>query len=622
MSTKKVLPSSPAVVVAAKTTATATATVTAPINFQQVLNEIPKLIGPGMKYIIMIGFCIVFSVMLSTIIDGKDSKGNIDPKKKPGISDYKNYIYVMTFTISLLLLIYLYVRSGNSDLDPKLVMIIGGSIIIVTIILFITSYTSPSASSTSSIMMQSYIINIILLAIVIVGLAIGYKVLENSAKRMRGWPGFIVNFLFFIPCLLTDFIEYILSEFKSAPNSVFILYIIELILILLYFYIPKLLKLLINKNGITLQHKPVYLNKSTILSNSDLFLLPNSLTSTITSSDISSNTYNSNFGLSMWIYVNNMGIHPLTTNGYILFQNSSINNDNGKPSIEFIGNDEWKYSFSDQLIQYNLLSSDTEVDFEINRYSKKNSMDGVETVETNAILDYRDISYFLESEYITDNSPEISNNLKDANFTTSETFKFLIDAYIQPESIEYSTANTKYKSLLAIESDSTNYDVTYTYSYGINDLKGISKTDTATSIAELIILIQKDLRTYRENIKFRAYADDVSIYDMFSFVTEITQTVKYKGETNFILKTPSQKWNHIVFNYYENNVDLFINGNLERSMDLKNNPIRILPTDIISIGDTNGINGAICNIVYYNIPLTKTKISQIYNTYFMKNPPI
>ena len=615
MSTKKVLPSSPAVAVAAKTTATATATVTAPINFQQVLNEIPKLIGPGMKYIIMIGFCIVFSVMLSTIIDGKDSKGNIDPKKKPGISDYKNYIYVMTFTISLLLLIYLYVRSGNSDLDPKLVMIIGGSIIIVTIILFITSYTSPSASSTSSIMMQSYIINIILLAIVIVGLAIGYKVLENSAKRMRGWPGFIVNFLFFIPCLLTDFIEYILSEFKSAPNSVFILYIIELILILLYFYIPKLLKLLINKNGITLQHKPVYLNKSTILSNSDLFLLPNSLTSTITSSDISSNTYNSNFGLSMWIYVNNMGIHPLTTNGYILFQNSSINNDNGKPSIEFIGNDEWKYSFSDQLIQYNLLSSDTEVDFEINRYQ---------------ILSSIDIGYFINAGYVVDTDgitsenimEKVKNQFKDANITTSETFKFLIDASHALSSLDYKNANTKYKSLLAIESDSTNYDVTYTYSYGINDLKGISKTDTATSIAELIILIQKDLRTYRENIKFRAYADDVSIYDMFSFVREITQTVKYKGETNFILKTPSQKWNHIVFNYYENNVDLFINGNLERSMDLKNNPIRILPTDIISIGDTNGINGAICNIVYYNIPLTKTKISQIYNTYFMKNPPI
>jgi len=90
----------------------------------------------------------------------------------------------------------LFLRKGNSDLDPNLVMIMGGCIVFVTITIFITSYKSPFASSTSSIMMQSYVINLILLAIVIVGLAIGYKILENSAKKMRGWPGFIVNFLF------------------------------------------------------------------------------------------------------------------------------------------------------------------------------------------------------------------------------------------------------------------------------------------------------------------------------------------------------------------------------------------------------------------------------------------
>jgi hypothetical protein len=58
-------------------------------------------------------------------------------------------------------------------------------------------------------------------------------------------------------------------------------------------------------------------------------------------------------------------------------------------------------------------------------------------------------------------------------------------------------------------------------------------------------------------------------------------------------------------------------------MDLQMNPILQLPTDIISVGDdTNGINASICNIIYYSIPMTQTKISQLYNTYFMKNPPI
>ena len=574
-----------------------------PINFQEVLNEIPKFIGPGMKYIIMIGFCIFFGVMLSTTIN-----------VKPNIVYLKKYIYVMIIAIPLLLLTYLFLRKGHSDLDPKLVMMMGGSIIFVTIVIFITSYKKPSASSASSIMMQSYIINLIILAIIIVGLAIGYKVLENSAKKMRGWPGFIVNFLFFIPCLLTDFIEYMLSEFKSAPNSVFILYIIEIILILSYIYIPKLLKLLINKNGITLQNKPVYLNKSKILSNSDLFLLPNSLTSTITASDISSNTYNSNFGLSMWIYVNNMGMNELTNgNGSILFQNASTNNPNGKPSIVFMGNDQWKYTFSDQLINYNVLSSDNKVDFELNKLNK---------LSYNDIMNYYNANYIVTDSIInTDNIHEkIKNNFKDDNFTTSEIFKFLIDANRQADE------DTTYNRLLNIENDSMNYDVTYTFSYGINDFKGSVKhqdTDTYKSISDIIKQINQDLTSYQNKIKItNREADSINIVDMFSFVTKITQTIKYKGETNFILKTPSQKWNHIVFNYYENNVDLFINGNLERSMDLKNNPIHILPTDIISVGDTNGINGAICNVVYYEVPLTKTKISHIYNTNFMKNPPI
>ena len=110
--------------------------------------------------------------------------------------------------------------------------------------------------------------------------------------------------------------------------------------------------------------------------------------------------------------------------------------------------------------------------------------------------------------------------------------------------------------------------------------------------------------------------------DEWNFIFNDSLNTSSENKTNYILKIPSQKWNHVVFNYYENNVDLFINGNLERNMDLKWNPLRYLPTDIISVGDMNGIDGAICNIKYYNIPLTQTKISQIYNMYIMKNPPL
>ena len=403
------------------------------MNVQQVIQIIIAYLNPFLKYIIMICFCIFIAVIFS--------KATFN---KPDVVFMQKYTYLMMIFIPFLFLIYLFLRKDNSNLDPKLVMIIGTCIILIGIVVLISYYRTPSSTKTNSIIMNSYIVNLILLAIVIVGLAIGYKVLKNSTKKMKGWPGFIINVLFFIPCLVSDFVDYILSEFKNAPNSVFILFILEIILILLYIYIPKLLNYIITKNGKTLQKEPVYLRKPKIIENSDIFLLPNSVTSGLSSgSDILSNTYNSNFGISMWIYVNNMGSNIVDNkNAFFIFKTASPNDKDGKPCIRYIGNDQLNFIFN--------------------------------------------------------NNPSF----------------------------------------------------------------------------------------------------------------------------HYTMKMPSQKWNHIVFNYYENNVDLFINGNLERNMNLQSNPINILPTDIISVGDDNGIDGAICNIVYYNIPLSQTKISQIYNVYFMKSPPL
>ena len=531
------------------------------ISLQEVINKIPEYLGPGLKYILMISICVFIGFVLYTTVNVKQD-----------VVYLRKYVYLMTIILPLLLLVYLFVRKDSSKIDPKIIMAVGGAIVFMFIAVMFSYYKKPGSSSTSSIIMQSYIINLILLAIVIVALAIGYNVLKNSAKKMRGWLGFIVNFLFFIPCLLSDFVDYMLSEFKQAPPSVFILFIIEIILILAYIYVPKILKMLIVKNGVTLQHKPVYLNRVKILSNSDIFLLPNSVTSTL-SLDVSSNTYNSNFGLSMWIYVNNMGTSKLQENGSFLFKNSSPNNANGKPSIQFMGgNDEWKFTFTDQLIKYNVI----------------------------------------------DDKNDISNFLKDA--------------------AENNLEETIYKEWLNTQSlNESGYSVTYTYSYGINNFENSVthlKTDTYSTIDEVLTSINADYDEYKviahkrvkDAINAKMITDEDAEYltlnDMFSLVTKITQTVKYKGEPSFRLMVPSQKWNHIVFNYYENTVDLFINGNLERSMNLKNSPIHFLPTDIISVGDVNGINGSLCNLVYYTEPLTKTKISHIYNTNFMKNPPV
>jgi hypothetical protein len=91
--------------------------------------------------------------------------------------------------------------------------------------------------------------------------------------------------------------------------------------------------------------------------------------------------------------------------------------------------------------------------------------------------------------------------------------------------------------------------------------------------------------------------------------------------TQHIVELPSQKWNNFVFNYNNQLVDIFINGHLVRTIELDEIPI-YNPTDLVTIGQDNGANGAVCNIQYYTNPLTKYQIVNNYNLLMDANPPI
>jgi hypothetical protein len=98
-----------------------------------------------------------------------------------------------------------------------------------------------------------------------------------------------------------------------------------------------------------------------------------------------------------------------------------------------------------------------------------------------------------------------------------------------------------------------------------------------------------------------------------------SQPVLPPGSITFELN--SQKWNNLFFNYYDNSMDLYVNGVLERTITSPTPPIYTL-TDTIQIGDNNGLNGYICNIAYYTNPLSDYEIINNYNIYMNTNPPI
>ena len=293
-----------------------------------------------------------------------------------------------------------------------------------------------------------YLMKILVFCIVIVAMAIIFSAFTNFFKSLRGYTSFIVYLLFYIPCLLLDLVTYVLSEFKSTTNPVLILFIIELALLLLYVYFPKIKQYFANKDGKNVLEKMVLLNEENIFDINDLIIKDTKDTSIIENGE---KPVNRNYALSMWVFLNNYSTSMTAYNKESLI----FDYGNGKPKVTFF-----------------------------------------------------------------------------------------------------------------------------------NDQNDVHKMDT-----------------YR-----------------FYFSDQLNET---NNNTNFYeINMPSQKWNHIFFNYTSRNVDLYINGKLERTFNLKNSVPSYNIGDVIRTGSDNGLSGAISNIRYYNTNMSRRDIVNIYNMLLNKNPPV
>jgi hypothetical protein len=90
--------------------------------------------------------------------------------------------------------------------------------------------------------------------------------------------------------------------------------------------------------------------------------------------------------------------------------------------------------------------------------------------------------------------------------------------------------------------------------------------------------------------------------------------ILYKNE-NVLL----QKWNNIIINYNGGIMDIFLNGELVKS-DIGVVPYYTL--DNLTIGEDDGIQGGICNVVYFKRALTTSNMYYLYNMVKNKSPPV
>lgn len=366
----------------------------------------------------------------------------------------KSYIYSLTAVIPLIILFTFLIPMGtkNSQLYKIFVLTILG-------ILFAAIVYSYSSLDKQTFTFVSYAMNFLFVLIVLFGLAIFFYIFGNYFKSLNNFSGFIVYFIFYIPCLIIDFFKYILKEYRMTSLSIYVLFIVEILLILMYLYSKQIINYFITKTTKTM----VLLEKTNFL-------------------DMKT-TIGTNFDLRI--------------------KDPIVNNDSGL-------------------------------------FKKVDQTQSLDTKETYSYRKRYAISMWI---YLNNQPP---NNMSYSKET---------------EIFNYGNGKPR---------------ITY-----LNDITSDNDKD-----------------------KY-----------IFYFTNSGDKSISVK------MTLPGQKWNYIVFNYYSDRVDLFINGNLEKSYVFNNNTPTYLASDNITLGEDNGLDGAICNINYFVEPLTKTQISNAYNLLMMKNPP-
>jgi len=250
------------------------------------------------------------------------------------------YVYAIMIIMPLIGLFY-YILQGDSSNSGNLknVFMIGTFLTLFAAVLYFYSSINLSDTAFSYV---SYLINIIILLIVLFGLAIFFYIFGNYLKSLNNIAGFIVYIIFYIPCLIIDFLTYLLKEIRMTSKLIYALFIIEILLILLYVYSSVIVNYLTKNtsNNIVLLNDSQFLNTKSTISNSYYLKMENN-------SDNTPFIYRRNYAISMWIYLNNQPPNNLSYSK----ETEIFNYGNGKPRITYF-NDASTPSTKDKYIFY------------------------------------------------------------------------------------------------------------------------------------------------------------------------------------------------------------------------------------------------------------------------------
>ena len=213
------------------------------------------------------------------------------------------YLYLFTAVVPVLLIFLFAFKKGGIFSDTFNVYLISALLffaIIYSSVAFIYSKLDDN-----TIFLLGYISNILSVCILIFGLAIIHKVFVNNIMRVGGTPKFLLSFLFFIPCLLNDFLLSIKQDFVTAPSLAYFLILMEFLFLILYFSIKWILNTKMINNEVMIHNGKFFLDTKKEINLANIVELRGQTErSTTDLLDSISKTKPLSYALSLWTQIN------------------------------------------------------------------------------------------------------------------------------------------------------------------------------------------------------------------------------------------------------------------------------------------------------------------------------
>lgn len=409
---------------------------------------------------------------------------------------------------------------------------------------------------------------VVTLGFVILLLAVLYR--SDTAPLNSPLLRVIIDFIMYIPCLLRDLVDYAKKDYANTPSTTFILLVVLILYVILFFIFPEIQKEWSKGDGVTLLTRPVSLQEVSVSMNR---------------TELYEKIFYSKPFYERW-----------TRQIVIYLEEKDRENQKAfavKASIAAAR-------------------------------AKADAKEGFTTLETQdsqslygwyALMDHYQ-KYFFE-EIKQDINPvldkKISEFLKEANevrikirdkIRNNPQLLSVVDAV----QILYSTVRASGDTIMTIPyvilgkpsvMDGNMYHYSCSFWVYLNTLEFCAEKQLIVSFGT------------KPSLYYTPSKKELSV--------EINQGTNKKQlyKTNKILY---QRWNHIVFNYQYGVLDLFINNNL---VGTYNALTQQYSDELLVVGSTKNQNiGGICNMKYYEYPLTADKIQKIYKQFHNKSPPI